>query len=50
MRPQKANKIMASKQFWFTVKPFLTSGGSISIEFIGIENDSNLMSNEQELE
>ena len=41
--------IMTSKKFWHTVKPFLTNNGCISNDFIGIENDDNLICNEQEL-
>ena len=41
--------IMTSKRFWHTVKPFLTSSDCISSNFIFIENDDNLLSNEQEL-
>ena len=40
---------MTSKIFWRTVKPFLTNNGCISNDFIGIENDDNLICNEQEL-
>ena len=40
--------IMTSKKIWFTVKPSLTNNGSISNNFIGIENEGNLISNEQE--
>ena len=41
--------IMTSKKFWHTVKPFLTNNGCISNDFIGIENEGNLICNEQEL-
>ena len=41
--------IMASKNFWHTVKLFLTNNGCISHDFIGIENEGNLICNEQEL-
>ena len=41
--------IMTSKKFWHTVKPFLTNDGCISNDFIGIENEGNLLCNEQEL-
>ena len=41
--------IMTSKKIWRTVKPFLTNNGCISNDFIGIENDDNLICNEQEL-
>ena len=39
---------MTSKKFWHTVKPFLTNNGCISDDFIGIENEDNLICNEQE--
>ena len=39
---------MTSKIFWRTVKPFLTNNGCISNDFIGIENEGNLICNEQE--
>ena len=41
--------IMASKNFWRTVKPYLTNNGCISNDFIGIENDNNPICNEYEL-
>ena len=41
--------IMTNKNFWRTVKPFLTNNGCISNDFIGIENEGNLICNEQEL-
>ena len=41
--------IMTSKKFWCFVKPFLTSNGCISNDFVGIENEGNLICNEQEL-
>ena len=41
--------IMTSKKFWHTVKPFLTNNGCISNDFIGIENEGDLISNESEL-
>ena len=43
---------MRNKNFWRTVKPFLTNNGCISDDFIciGIENEVNLIcNNEQEL-
>ena len=43
---------MRNKNFWRTVKPFLTNNGCISDDFIciGIENEGNLIcNNEQEL-
>ena len=40
---------MTSKKFWHTVKPFLTNNGCISNDFIGIENEGNLICNEEEL-
>ena len=36
-------------KIWRTVKPFLTNNGCISNDFIGIENEGNLICNEQEL-
>ena len=41
--------IMTSKKFWRSVKPFLTNNGCISNDFVGIENEGNLICNEQEL-
>ena len=41
--------IMASKKFWRTVQPFWTNNGCISNDFIGIENEGNLIYKEQEL-
>ena len=41
--------IMTSKKLWHTVKPFLTNNSCISNGLIGIENNGNLISNEQEL-
>ena len=41
--------IMTSKKFSCTVKPFLINNGCISNDFIGIENEGNLICNEQEL-
>ena len=41
--------IMTNKKFWRTAKPFLTNNGYISNDFIGIENDGNLICNEQKL-
>ena len=43
------NGIMTSKKFCSTVKSFLTNNGCISNDFIGIENEGNLICNEQEL-
>ena len=43
------DRIMSNKKFWHTVKPFITNNGCISNDFIGIENEGNLISNEQEL-
>ena len=40
---------MKRNKFWSTVKPFLTNNGRILNDSIGIDNDSNLKSNEQEL-
>ena len=40
---------MRRKTNWCTVKPFLTKNGCISNDFIGIENEGNLICNEQEL-
>ena len=36
-------------KIWRTVKPFLTNNGCNSNDFIGIENEDNLICNEQEL-
>ena len=41
--------IMTNKKFWRTVKPFSTNIGCLSNDFIGIENEGNLICNEQEL-
>ena len=41
--------IMSNKRFWSTVKPFLTNKGCISNDFISIEKDGELISNEKEL-
>ena len=48
---KKATKdgIMTNKKFWSTVKPFLTNKGCISNDFISIEKDGELISNEKEL-
>ena len=43
------NGIMTNKKFWGTVKPFLTNKGCISDDFISIEKDGELISNEKEL-
>ena len=40
---------MTSKIFWRTVKLFLTNNGCVFNDFIGIENEGNLICNEQEL-
>ena len=40
---------MTSKTFWRTVKPFLTNNGCVFDDFIGIENEGNLIYNKQEL-
>ena len=40
---------MTSKKFWHTVKPFLTNNDCTSNDFIGIENEGNLICNEQKL-
>ena len=40
--------IMSNTKFWSTVKPFLTNKGSISIDFISVEKDGDLTSNEKE--
>ena len=40
---------MTNKKFWHTVKPFLTTYGYIFNDFIGTENEGNLICNEQEL-
>ena len=41
--------IMSNKKFWSTVKPFLTNKGYISNDFISVEKDGDLTSNEKEL-
>ena len=41
--------IMTSKIFWLTVKPLLTINSCISDNFIGTENNGNLIYNEHEL-
>ena len=41
--------IMTNKKFCRTVKPFLTNIGCISNEFIGVENEGNLICNERNL-
>ena len=43
------NGIMTSKNFWRTIKPFLTNNGCIPNDFLGKENIVNLIINEQEL-
>ena len=40
---------MSNKKFWNTVKPFLTKKGCISNDFISVENNGVLISNEKEL-
>ena len=42
------DRIMASKKIWRAVKPLLTNNDCIS-DFIGRENEGNLICNEQEL-
>ena len=41
--------IMTSKKCWCTVKSFLTNNGCTYNNFIGIENEGNLICNEQDL-
>ena len=41
--------IMTSKKFWHAIKPFWTNNDCTSNDFIGIENEGNLICNEQEL-
>ena len=41
--------IMSNKKFWSTVKPFLTNKGCISNDFISVEKDGDLISNDKEL-
>ena len=43
------NGIMTNKMFWGTVKSFLTNKGCTSHDFISIEKDGELISNEKEL-
>ena len=37
--------IMSNKNFWSTVKPFITNKGCISNDFISVEKDGDLISN-----
>ena len=48
---KKATKdeIMSNEKFQSTVKPFLTNKGCISNDFISVEKDGDLISNEKEL-
>ena len=48
---RKAKKLYFKEatKFWSTVKPFLTNRGCISNDFISIEKDGELISNEKEL-
>ena len=41
--------IMSNKKFWSTVKLFLTNKGGISNDFISVEKDGDLISNEKEI-
>ena len=41
--------IISNKKFWSTVKAFLTNKGGISNDFITVENDGDLISNEKEI-
>ena len=43
------DRIMSNEKFWSTVKPFLTNKGCISNDFISVEKDGDLISNEKEL-
>ena len=49
MSKKAKDGIMTNKKVWRAVKPFLTNNGCISNDFIGIENEGNLICNEQEL-
>ena len=40
---------MSNKKFWSTVKSFSTNKGCISNDFISVEKDGDLISNEKEL-
>ena len=40
---------MTNKKFWGTITPFLTNKGCISDDFVSIEKDGELISNEKEL-
>ena len=40
--------ITSNKKFWSTVKPFLTNKDGISNDFISVEKDGDLISNEKE--
>ena len=41
--------IVSNKKFWSTVKPFLTNKEGISNDFISVEKDGDLISNEKEI-
>ena len=41
--------IMSNKKFWSTAKPFLTNKGGISNDFISVEKDGDLISDEKEI-
>ena len=41
--------IMSNKKFWSTVKLFLTNKGGISNDFISVEKDGDLISDEKEI-
>ena len=40
---------MSNKKFWSTVKPFLFNKGGISNDFISVEKDGDVISNEKEI-
>ena len=42
--------IMSNKKFWSTIKPFLTNKACVSNDFINVEKDGDLLSNNKELE
>ena len=43
------DRIMSNKKFWNTAKSFLNNEGCISNDFINVEKDGDLISNEKEL-
>ena len=43
------DRLMPNKKFWSTLKPFLTNKVCISNDFVSVEKDGALISNEKEL-